>query len=215
MWLIVRRSSCTWLVDTNNILINDELCTPYVCITKREAQEEKRKEKTEIKRMGGRSRPSQRSVRSTFERLFVRYVSYRCTCTRYGLIAQLADHRYENFRLDEINDDDRLTTDMWGWIWGFASIIWPIVPNYYSMQVYVPELSIRSASQPVSQSANHIGWNDRISLITLSNNADSPQSQWTLYRKRGAGLEFIKCYFTEGSVIYELRLVVLDDSMRS
>ena len=30
MWLIVRRSSCTWLVDTNNILINDELCTPYV-----------------------------------------------------------------------------------------------------------------------------------------------------------------------------------------
>lgn len=34
--------------------------------------------------------------------------------------------------------------------------------------------------------------------------------------ERGAGLEFIdKCYFTEGSVIYELRLVVLDDSMRS
>jgi hypothetical protein len=33
-------------------------------------------------------------------------------CTWYGLIAQLADHRYENFRLNEINDDDRLTTDM-------------------------------------------------------------------------------------------------------
>jgi hypothetical protein len=33
-------------------------------------------------------------------------------CTQYSLIAQLADHRYENFRLDEINDHDRLTADM-------------------------------------------------------------------------------------------------------
>jgi hypothetical protein len=43
----------------------------------------------------------------------------------------------------------------------------------------------------------------------------SPNDHCTEYRRRGAGLEFIKCYFTERSVIYELRLVVLDDSMRS
>lgn len=97
----------------------------YVC-TKREAKEGKKERKNRDKRrMGGGSR-AQPAV-CTFERLFVRYVSYHRTlshglyCMVWLLTSPTMVKSYENFRLDGINDHDRLTSwHEWGWIWGFG-----------------------------------------------------------------------------------------------
>lgn len=184
MWLIliVRRSSCTWLVNTNNILINDELCM-YALLKEKGRKKKKRKEKTETKgRMNGwRSRPSQRSVPSTeYVWTVVCTVRILPPYTVYTAWSDCSTRRptvksYENFRLDEIDDHCRLTTDMmrldlgvrFNRLTNSAKFIIRYKCTYQST-LYV---------QPASRSANHVGWNDRIILITLSNNADSPRSQ--------------------------------------
>lgn len=162
----------------------------YVCMymrtTKRETQEGKKKgkKKQRTKRrmplVGGRG-SSQRSVRLN-GCLYGTYLTtvHTTQCTLYGLIAQLADQRGTivwKFRtrwnqwpwqVDNWHE--------WGWIWGFPSFVWPIVPDLLSdTSTYVPEQSIRTSSQPASEPANYVKWNDRIILMTLSNNANSPR----------------------------------------
>lgn len=174
MWLIVRRSSCTWLVDTNNILINDELCM-YVPNEKR--RKEKRKGKTETKEewVGGRG-PSQRSVRLNGCSYGTYLTTVHCrTCILYGLIAHVADHGKIVWKFQTRWNQWPWQVDKLTWVrldLGVRSIVWPIVPNLF----FDTSLSTSSASQPASQ-RTQVGWNDRIILITLSNNADSPRSQ--------------------------------------